>query len=170
MPFLLLVLGLLGGSLVCLLVINTTLGDASFRLNQLQSANTTLSEQQQTLQQAIAAAQSPNQIAQRAYDLGMRSQSQLSYLDLATGRTYRVGVRGPGMVEPSVASSTAQGNAAGTAKPQPAGKQVTAGVLAGVARWAQPGTGTSGTTGTSPGAAGQGGGAAPGSTGAGSGT
>ena len=38
-PFILLVLGLLGGGLVCLLVINTTLAAASFRINALQQSN-----------------------------------------------------------------------------------------------------------------------------------
>jgi hypothetical protein len=105
MPFVLLVLALLGGGLICLLVINTTLGATSFRITQLQSTNASLSEHDQALRQAIANSEAPGQIAQRAYALGMRSQSQLNYLDPANGRIYRVGARGPGTVLPFVPSS-----------------------------------------------------------------
>ena len=100
MSFVLLVLALLGGGLICLLVINTTLGATSFRITQLQSVNASMSEQDQALQQTIANSEAPGQIAQRAYALGMRWQSQLNYLDPATGRIYRVGAKGPGTVLP----------------------------------------------------------------------
>ncbi len=90
MPFVLLVLVLLGGGLICLLVINTTLGATSFRISQLQRTGTTLATQEQALQQQIAAAQSPAQIAQRAYQLGMRAQDNGNILDLRTGRFYKL--------------------------------------------------------------------------------
>jgi len=86
MPFVLLVLGLLGGGLICLLVINTTLGATSFRVSQLQSSNTTLSQEEHQLQQQVYAEQNPAQIANRAYQLGMRPQSQLNFLNLQTRR------------------------------------------------------------------------------------
>jgi hypothetical protein len=86
MRFALLVLVLLGGGLICLLVINTTLGATSFRISKLQSTNATLSTQQQVLQQEIAAEQSPAQIARRAYALGMRVQANGNILDLRTHR------------------------------------------------------------------------------------
>jgi hypothetical protein len=87
-PFVLLVLGLLGGALICLLVINTTLATASFRITDLQRDNAALSRQQQALQEQVAAAESPGSIEQRAYRLGMRPQSTLNFLDLRTGRSY----------------------------------------------------------------------------------
>jgi hypothetical protein len=90
MPFLLLVLVLLGGGLVCLLVINTTLGATSFRISQLQNENAALATQQQTLQQQIAAAKSPAEIARRAYALGMRAEQSGDILDLARHRFYQV--------------------------------------------------------------------------------
>ena len=114
MPFVLLVLGLLGGGLICLLVINTTLGATSFRITQLQSINASLSEQNQVLQQTIANSEAPGQIAHRAYALGMRWQSQLNYLDPATGRIYRVGARGPGTVLPLAPTSHAKSERAAT--------------------------------------------------------
>ncbi len=114
MPFVLLVLALLGGGLICLLVINTTLGATSFRITQLQSTNASLSQQHQALQQAIANEGAPGQIARRAYALGMRWQSQLNFLNSATGRIYQVGARGLGTVNPLVPSSAANSVRAAT--------------------------------------------------------
>lgn len=85
----LLVLGLLGGGLICLLVVNTTLGAASFRIGQLQSTDASLNQQERSLQQEIASEQSPGQIANRAYQLGMRPAKQLNFLDLRTHRVAR---------------------------------------------------------------------------------
>jgi hypothetical protein len=86
LPFVLLVLALLGGSLVCLLVINTTLGAASFRISQLQKKSASLSTQEQNLRQQVAAEQAPAAIAQRAYALGMRAQTSTTILDLRSGQ------------------------------------------------------------------------------------
>jgi hypothetical protein len=88
LPFVLLVLALLGGSLVCLLVINTTLGAASFRISQLQKKSASLSLQEQNLRQQVAAEQAPAAIAQRAYALGMRGQTGTTILDLRSGQIY----------------------------------------------------------------------------------
>jgi hypothetical protein len=90
MHFVLLVLGLLGGGLVCLLVVNTTLGATSFRLSQLQRDNAKLSLQEQSLQGTIQNEQAPEQIAQRAYQLGMRAESNATILDLRNGRSYKL--------------------------------------------------------------------------------
>jgi hypothetical protein len=90
MPFVLLVLGLLGGGLVCLLVVNTTLGATSFRLSQLQRDNAKLSLQEQTLQGKIQNEQAPEQIAQRAYQMGMRAESNATIVDLRNGRYYKL--------------------------------------------------------------------------------
>jgi hypothetical protein len=90
MPFVLLVLGLLGGGLICLLVINTTLGATSFRISQLQHSGASLATQEETLQQQIAADRSPAQIAKLAYALGMRTQANANILDLGTHRIYRL--------------------------------------------------------------------------------
>ncbi len=90
MPFVLLVLALLGGGLICLLVINTTLGATSFRISRLQSRGAALATQAQNLQQQIAAEQSPAQIARRAYQLGMRVQVNGNILDLRTDRSYQL--------------------------------------------------------------------------------
>ena len=46
-------LGLLGGGLVCLLVINTMLASGSYQINSLQQAETIRQQQVQELQQQV---------------------------------------------------------------------------------------------------------------------
>ena len=87
-PFILLVLGLLGGGLVCLLVINTTLAAGTFQINNLQRQNVTLTLQEQSLQEQVASEQSPARIEQEARALGMRQQQVLRFINAQTGRIY----------------------------------------------------------------------------------
>jgi len=92
-PFILLVLALLGCGLVCLLVINTTLAAASFRISNLQRENTETTQRVQELQQQVSADRSANSIEQRALRLGMRTQPTLNFVDLKTGRRYTTPAR-----------------------------------------------------------------------------
>jgi Tfp pilus assembly protein PilN len=87
--FILLVLGLLSGGLVCLLVINTTLAAASFRITALQQGNAAMTQQQQELQQKVTTEKSAASLAQRAKALGMRVQPLPDFLNLRTGRIFR---------------------------------------------------------------------------------
>ena len=87
-PFILLLLGLLGGGLVCLLVINTTLAAASYQIDNLQRSNAAATQQVQELQQQVASEQSPGSIEQRALRLGMRTQQVLNFVNVKTGRRY----------------------------------------------------------------------------------
>ena len=96
-PFILLVLGLLGSGLVCLLVINTTLAAASFRISALQQGNTQASQRVEELQQQVATEQSPASIEQRALKLGLRMQPVLDFVDLRTGRSYVTPATVPGV-------------------------------------------------------------------------
>ena len=86
MPFLLLIVGMLSGALVCLLVISTTLAAGSFQITNLQQQNQALSKQQQQLQQQVAQDQAPGVIAQRAEQLGMQPAGQLQFLNVKTGQ------------------------------------------------------------------------------------
>jgi Na+-transporting NADH:ubiquinone oxidoreductase subunit NqrC len=86
MPFVLLLCGLLGGALVSALVISTTLAEGSFQISKLQTSTAALARQQQALEDEVAQAQSPQQIAQRASQLGMRPVSELRFIDLTTGK------------------------------------------------------------------------------------
>src|SRR5262245_37325032 len=72
MPFILLLVGLLGGALVSLLVISTTLAQGSFRITSLQEQNADLARQAQTLTNQVAQAGNPAVIAKEAELLGMR--------------------------------------------------------------------------------------------------
>jgi hypothetical protein len=93
----LLVLGLLGSGLVCLLVINTTLAAASFRISALQQGNVQASERVEELQQQVAAEESPASIEQRALQLGLQVQPVLDFVDLRTGRSYVTPATVPGV-------------------------------------------------------------------------
>jgi hypothetical protein len=86
MPFFLLLCALLGGALVCALVITTTLAEGSYRITKLQQSNDMLARQRQILQEQVAAAQSSPVIEQRALRLGMRPAGELRFLDLKTGK------------------------------------------------------------------------------------
>src|SRR5271166_5499935 len=86
MPFILLLVGLLGGALVCLLVISTTLAQGAFRITNLQEQNATLARQEQILTNEVAQAGNPAVIAAEATQLGMRPNPYLGFIDLKTGK------------------------------------------------------------------------------------
>jgi hypothetical protein len=93
----LLLIGLLGGGLVCLLLINTTLAEGSFQITAMQHKNAGLAQQEQALQQQITQEQSPGSIAARARQLGMRTTGRLRFIDLKTGRIYSQPAHVPGV-------------------------------------------------------------------------
>jgi hypothetical protein len=86
LPFFLLLCIMLGGALVCALVITTTLAEGSYRITKLQQSNNTLMRQRQILQEQVAAAQSAQVIESRALQLGMRPAGELRFLNLKTGK------------------------------------------------------------------------------------
>ena len=86
MPFLLLVCGLLGGALICALVISTTLAEGSFQISQLQQQDNTLAKQQQLLAAQVASARSAQVIEQLALQLGMRTPGLVQFVDLRDGK------------------------------------------------------------------------------------
>jgi Na+-transporting NADH:ubiquinone oxidoreductase subunit NqrC len=86
MPFIVLLVALLGGALVSLLVISTTLAEGSFQITRLQEQNASLARQQQTLTNQVAQAANPAVIASEARQLGMRPNPHLNFIDLKTGK------------------------------------------------------------------------------------
>ena len=86
MPFILLLVGLLGGALVSLLVISTTLAQGAFRITNLQEQNASLVRQEQSLTNEIAQAGNPAVIAKKAEQLGMRPNPHLGFIDPRTGK------------------------------------------------------------------------------------
>ncbi len=85
-PFILLLVGLLGGALVSLLVISTTLAQGAFQITNLQQQNTNLARQEQTLTNEVAQAGNPSAIASEASQLGMRQDPNLKFIDTKTGK------------------------------------------------------------------------------------
>ena len=86
MPFILLLVGLLGGALVCLLVISTTLAQGSFHITKLQEQNANLAREKQILTDEVAQAQNPAVIAKKAEQLGMRPNPHLGFVNPKTGK------------------------------------------------------------------------------------
>jgi hypothetical protein len=86
MPFILMLCVLLGGALVCTLLISTTLAAGSYRITKLQQSVDALARQRQTLQEQVAQAQSAQVIEQQAEQLGMTEPGQLRFFDLKTGK------------------------------------------------------------------------------------
>jgi anti-sigma factor RsiW len=85
-PFILLLVGLLGGALVSLLVISTTLAQGAFQITNLQQQNANLARQEQTLTNAVAQAAAPAVIGNEAHKLGMRSNPNLRFVNLKNGK------------------------------------------------------------------------------------
>jgi hypothetical protein len=85
-PFILLLIGLLGGALVSLLVISTTLAQGSFQITSLQQQNASLARQEQALTNAVAKAADPAVIAGEAEQLGMRQNPNLRFINLKNGK------------------------------------------------------------------------------------
>ncbi|MEV5825442.1 hypothetical protein AB0L25_07695 [Spirillospora sp. NPDC052242] len=85
-PFILLIVGLLGGALVSLLLLNTVLAKDAFTLTRLQQSNERLAERQQELELQNAQERSPEKLAERAESLGMKENEVPVFFDADTGR------------------------------------------------------------------------------------
>jgi hypothetical protein len=82
--FAVLLLGLLGGGLMCLLVVNTTLAANSIQISQLQQDNAATTQRIQQLQQEVAARGSAAVISKEARKLGMRPVPVTAFINLRT--------------------------------------------------------------------------------------
>ncbi|GGV39720.1 hypothetical protein GCM10010277_27640 [Streptomyces longisporoflavus] len=70
-PFVLLVVLLLGGGLIGLLILNSSLNEGSFQLSELKKETTELTDQEQELQREVDAYAAPDALQRRARELGM---------------------------------------------------------------------------------------------------
>ena len=84
--FFFLVVALLGGGLLCLLLVNTILATGAFKITALQQGNVALAQREQSLQAQVAAEEAPSALAKRARALGMVAPPLVHFLDLKTGR------------------------------------------------------------------------------------
>ena len=83
--FALVVTGLLGVGMVLILVINTSLAQGAFTISELQAQQSTLTQQEQTLAEAVAAAAAPESLEEQARALGMVPSENPVFLDVTTG-------------------------------------------------------------------------------------
>ncbi|MFL6137567.1 MAG: hypothetical protein ACJ74O_07175 [Frankiaceae bacterium] len=84
-PFVALVIGLLGGGLIALLLLNTALAQGAFALRDLQRRSVALTEEQQELATRLADEQQPGALARRARALGMVPGGVPAFLRLPDG-------------------------------------------------------------------------------------
>ncbi|MFD8935662.1 hypothetical protein ACFV0R_10425 [Streptomyces sp. NPDC059578] len=114
-PFVLLMVLLLGGGLITLLMLNSSLNEGSFRLSELKRETTELTDEEQALQRDVDAYSKPGALLRRARELGMVPGGNPAFLE-PDGR-----VRGvPG--EPAPTALSAPGTlpaASGTPSPGP---------------------------------------------------
>ncbi|MFE9931704.1 hypothetical protein [Streptomyces sp. NPDC005533] len=71
MPFVLLVVALLGGGLISLLLLNSALNEGSFQLTRLKKETTALTDEEQALQRDVDAHSAPDALQRRAQELGL---------------------------------------------------------------------------------------------------
>jgi predicted lipid-binding transport protein (Tim44 family) len=96
-PFIVFVTALLGGGLICLLVINTILATGSYQITSLQQAQAARAQQVQVLRQQVAQESDPSVIAKRARQLGMVEPPLTKFLNLKSGRIIRQPATEPGV-------------------------------------------------------------------------
>lgn len=85
-PFVLLVLCLLGGALVSLLVLRSVVAQEAYAITSLQSQNQRLSYQEQQLQDEVAHLENTDRIAEEAEDMGMEPGEAPLFLDPDEGQ------------------------------------------------------------------------------------
>jgi hypothetical protein len=85
LPFLLLCLTILGGSLLGALALNTSMATGAYQLRDRQAELAALTESEQQLAGELDSLSSPAQLARTASRLGMEPAAGLSYITLADG-------------------------------------------------------------------------------------
>ncbi|MBB6121447.1 hypothetical protein [Nocardiopsis algeriensis] len=85
-PFVLLVLSLLGGALVGLLLLRSVIAEEAFTITSLQSQNRELSYEEQRLRSSVSHLESSERIAQEAEAMGMEQGEAPLFLDPDRGR------------------------------------------------------------------------------------
>lgn len=141
-PFVLLVIGLLGGALVSLLLLNTVLAQDAFTLSELQRGNQQLNERKQALQEDIDRESSPAVLHAKARGLGMVDGQRPAFIDPRTGRVTEGGARPPGVSNEAMAAAAAAGVAGtpGAIMPPAGGAPPASATHTGTAGTGTPGT------------------------------
>jgi hypothetical protein len=85
LPFVAVVIAVLGLGLVGLLLLNTSMERGAFTVTALRAESSALTLRQQALQLDVAGLQQPQSLAQRAVGLGMVPDPGPAFLDLGSG-------------------------------------------------------------------------------------
>ncbi len=109
-PFVALVLVVVVAGVMGILVLNTKINENAFRLSHLQTQQSSLNQQEQQLDQQLAALDSPNSLAAAARRLGLVPAGTPAYITMPDGTV--VGVPQPATGLPSVTGQQA-GQSAG---------------------------------------------------------
>nr|WP_229924464.1 hypothetical protein [Streptomyces sulfonofaciens] len=98
-PFVLLVVVLLGGGMIGLLVLNSSVNEGSFQLSELKRQTTDLTDEEQALQREVNGYAEPGALERRARRLGMVPGGDPVFLDpdgTVRGVTASPGAPSPG--------------------------------------------------------------------------
>ncbi|MEU6473965.1 hypothetical protein ACIP4Q_25195 [Streptomyces massasporeus] len=120
-PFVLLVVLLLGGGLICLLVLNSALSEGAFKLDDLRSGTKNLTDEEQALQRDIDAYSAPDALQRRARELGMVPGGDPAFLD-PDGTVKGVPSPAPGVRQPAAYTPLVLAPEAMTDGPTPTGR------------------------------------------------
>jgi negative regulator of sigma E activity len=143
-PFVAMLCVVVVAGVVGILVLTAKINANQFRLDNLQSQQAGLNQQEQQLQAAIAVQQAPGNLVAAAKKLGLVPAGTLAYITLPNGKVY--GLPQPASKVPSV---TAQTGAPATAGAVPSGAASSGATPAGTTPTGTASTGTT-PTGTTP--------------------
>src|SRR5688500_18215975 len=94
MPFVLFVVALLAAGLVGLLLLNTELQRGTFQVTSLNTQADQLRDQQEQLERQVRTLESPQNLAERAYKMGMVPNPNPVFLQLSDGKVLGVPAEG----------------------------------------------------------------------------
>lgn len=124
-PFVLLVVTVLGLGLVGLLLLNTGLQRGAYEVTDLQQTSADLTLRQQNLRVQVADLQQPQQLAERALRLGMVRNDSPAFLSIATGKIVGAAVPGVALNKVDLGGSPVTSDpSAGKVAPEVAGEHL----------------------------------------------
>jgi hypothetical protein len=122
-PFVATLIGIVVAGVVGILVLTAMINANQFRLNNLQSQQAGLDEQEQTARQTLTQQQSPGSLVTAAKNLGLVPAGTLAYIQLPDGRV--VGAPQPASKTPSVTAQSGTPSGATTTRATPTGAATT---------------------------------------------
>jgi hypothetical protein len=148
-PFVAMLCVVVVAGVVGILVLTARINANQFRLNNMQSQQAGLNQQEQSLQETLSQQQSPGNLVAAAKKLGLVPAGTIAYITLPNGKVY--GLPQPSSKVPSVTAQTGTSGPTGAATPTGAQTGAATGAQPGTATGAQPDTptGTGSPTGAS---------------------